>query len=98
MFWETALSTEDRLAVLRQTFFAPGNYAGVWQDGWNFEVAGAQRASDSRMALDEWWAGGAVPMLVIYGAEDKIAIPANAKSLATEFPDRVTLVEVSKAG
>lgn len=57
-FWETALPTEDRLAVLRQTFFAPGNDAGVWQDGWHFEVARAQRASDLRMSLDEWWAGG----------------------------------------
>ena len=37
-------------------------------------------------------------MLVIYGAEDIIAIPKNAKSLATEFPDRVTVVEISKAG
>jgi len=26
-FWETALSPQDRLAVLRQTFFAPGNDA-----------------------------------------------------------------------
>jgi pimeloyl-ACP methyl ester carboxylesterase len=97
-FWETALPREDRLAVLRQTFFAAGNDAGVWQDGWDFEVARAQRASDSRTPLDEWWAGGTAPMLVIYGAEDKIAVPANAKSLAAEFPDRVTLVEISRAG
>jgi pimeloyl-ACP methyl ester carboxylesterase len=98
MFWETPLSTEDRLALLRQTFFAAGNDAVVWRDGWHFAVARAQRASDSRTPLDEWWAGGTAPMLVIYGAEDKIAVPGNAKSLAAEFPDRVTLVEISKAG
>jgi len=97
-FWETALSPQDRLAVLRQTFFAPGNDASGWKDGWHFDVARAQRASDSRTPLDEWWAGGAAPMLVIYGAEDVIAVPANAKSLAAEFPDRVTLLEITKAG
>ena len=37
-------------------------------------------------------------MLVIYGAEDMIAVPANAKGLAAEFPDRVTLVEITNAG
>jgi len=37
-------------------------------------------------------------MLVIYGAEDVIAVPANAKSLAAEFPDRVALLEITKAG
>jgi pimeloyl-ACP methyl ester carboxylesterase len=97
-FWETSLPPQDRLAVLRRTFFAPGNDPSVWQNGWHFDVARAQRASDGRTALDEWWAGGTAPMLVIYGAEDMIAVPANAKSLAAEFPDRVTLVEITKAG
>ena len=37
-------------------------------------------------------------MLVLEGAEDVIAVPENAKRLAAEFPDRVTLVEVPHAG
>jgi pimeloyl-ACP methyl ester carboxylesterase len=97
-FWETALSVEDRLALLRQTFFAPGNDASVWRNGWHLDVAKAQRESDSRTPFNEWWAGGRAPMLVIYGREDIVAVPANAKSLAAEFPDRVTLVEITKAG
>src|SRR5205814_10089222 len=69
-FWETALSREDRLAAIRQMFFAPGHDAVVWAEGWYFDVARAQRASDARTPLQEWWAGGSAPMLVLQGAED----------------------------
>jgi len=97
-FWETTLSREDRLTAIRQIFFAAGNDPRAWQDGWYFEVARAQRASDARTPLKEWWAGGSVPMLVVQGTEDIVAVPENAKRLAAEFPERVTLVEIPHAG
>lgn len=96
-FWEAPLSREDRLATIGQIFFAKGNDARVWEGGWYFDVARAQRASDARTPLKEWWAGGSAPILVLEGAEDIIAVPENGKRLAAEFPDRVTLVEISKA-
>jgi pimeloyl-ACP methyl ester carboxylesterase len=37
-------------------------------------------------------------MLVIQGTEDVVAVPENARRLASEFPDRVTLVEILHAG
>jgi len=98
-FWETALSREDRLAKIRELFFAAGNgLPPTWEDGWYFEVARAQRASDARTSLKEWWAGGSVPMLVVQGSEDVVAVPENAKRLAGEFPGRVTLVAIPHAG
>jgi len=98
-FWETALSPEDRLTAIRRIFFAAGNdVPATWEGGWYFEVARAQRASDARTPLKEWWAGGSVPMLVVQGTEDVVAPPENAKRLAAEFPDRVTLVEIPHAG
>jgi pimeloyl-ACP methyl ester carboxylesterase len=97
-FWETALSREDRLTAIHQIFFAPGNDAQSWEEGWYFEVAIAQRASDARTPLKQWWAGGSVPMLVLQGTEDVVAVPENAKRLAAEFPDRVVLVEIPHAG
>jgi pimeloyl-ACP methyl ester carboxylesterase len=98
-FWESALSREDRLTAIRQIFFAAGNdVPRTWEDGWYFEVARAQRASDARTSLKEWWAGGSAPMLVVQGTEDVVALPENAKRLATEFPERVTLVEIPHAG
>jgi len=66
-FFETTLSREDRLTAIRQVFFAPGNDPRVWEDGWYFEVARAQRASDTRTPLKEWWAGGSAPILVVQG-------------------------------
>jgi pimeloyl-ACP methyl ester carboxylesterase len=97
-FWETALSREERFTAIREIFFASGNDARAWEQGWYFEVARAQRASDARTPLSEWWAGGSVPMLVVQGTEDVVAVPENARSLAAEFPGRVTLVEIPHAG
>jgi pimeloyl-ACP methyl ester carboxylesterase len=97
-FWETTLSTKDRMTAIRRVFFARGNDAGAWQEGWHWEVARAQRAADARTPLQEWWAGGSAPILVLQGTEDVAAVPENAKRLAADFPDRVTLVEIPKAG
>jgi pimeloyl-ACP methyl ester carboxylesterase len=97
-FWESDLPKEDRLTAIRRAFFASGNAVGAWEEGWYFGVARAQRAADARTPLKEWWAGGSAPILVLQGTEDVIAVPENAKKLAAEFPDRVTLVEIPKAG
>jgi pimeloyl-ACP methyl ester carboxylesterase len=98
-FSESALSRGDRLTAIRQIFFAAGNdVPRTWEEGWYFEVARAQRASDARTSQKEWWAGGSAPMLVVQGTEDVVALPENAKRLAAEFPERVTLVEIPHAG
>ena len=39
-----------------------------------------------------------MPILVLEDAEDIISVPENANRLAAECPDRVTLVEIPKAG
>ena len=99
LFWETTLSREERLMAIRKAFFAPGNEVpATWEGGWYPEVARAQRANDARTRLNEWWAGGSAPMLVVQGTEDVVAVPENAKRLAAQFPDRVTLVEIPHAG
>jgi pimeloyl-ACP methyl ester carboxylesterase len=97
-FWETDLPPQDRLMTLRRAFFASGNDATAWEEGWYFQIARAQRAADARTPLKEWWAGGSVPILVLQGTEDVIAVPENAKQFATEFPERVTVVEIARAG
>lgn len=97
-FWETALSSDERLKAIGQAFFAAGNDPRAWADGWHLDVARAQRASDARTPLQEWWAGGSVSMLILQGTDDVIVVPENAKRLAAEFPHRVTLVEIAHAG
>jgi pimeloyl-ACP methyl ester carboxylesterase len=96
--FDPTLTAEDRLKAIQQAFFARGNDARVWQEGWHLDVARAQRATDARTPLKEWWAGGSAPMLVLQGAEDVIAPPENARQLAAEFPDRVTVIEFAHAG
>jgi len=92
------LPREDRLAAIQRAFFAKGNNARVWQEGWYFRVAQAQRAADVRTPLNEWWAGGSVPILILQGTEDVMVVPDNARRLAAEFPDRVKLIEIAHAG
>ena len=89
---------QRRINAARHVFFAPGNDARVWADGWHFDAARAQRASDGRTPARDWWAGGPAPMLVPQGSDDGIVVPENAKRLAAEFPHRVTLVEIAHAG
>jgi pimeloyl-ACP methyl ester carboxylesterase len=48
--------------------------------------------------LEWWWPGGKAPMLVIQGLADVIAPPENGRSLKTDYPDRVTLVELAGLG
>ena len=96
--FNATLSRAERLDAIQRSFFAKGNDARVWQDGWHFTAALAQRASDARTPLAEWWAGGSVPMLILQGTEDLITVPENAKRLAKEFPERVRLVDVPRAG
>jgi pimeloyl-ACP methyl ester carboxylesterase len=97
-FWESDLAPQDRLIAIRQAFFAGGNDATTWEEGWNFWTARAQRAADARTPLKEWWAGGSAPIPVLQGTEDVIAVPENAKKFAAEFPERVTVVEIARAG
>ena len=48
--------------------------------------------------VDEWWAGGTGPIMVIQGLDDHVAPPENGRALAREFPDRVHLQEIENAG
>jgi pimeloyl-ACP methyl ester carboxylesterase len=47
---------------------------------------------------EHWWHGGSAPILVVQGAEDRVAPPANALRLREEFPERVTVEIVPRAG
>lgn len=48
--------------------------------------------------LERWWSGGDKPMLVVQGLDDITAPPANGRDLRREFPARVELVELERAG
>ncbi len=92
------LPKEERLAAIKLTFFASGHDATVWQGGWYFDVAKAQQAATAAVSIKEWWAGGSAPILVLQGTEDVIAVPENSAKLASEFPNRVRVIQIPNAG
>lgn len=89
---------ETHLECVRNGFFAEGNDPSVWREGWYPEVMLMQSGAVSRTPVEDWWAAGGQPMLVVQATEDRIALPANAHDLKKRFPDRVTLGELPHAG
>ena len=88
---------EERLAAIATVFFAEGNDARVWRDGWWPRAAALQAVADGATPVETWWRAGSAPLLVIQGLEDRMALPANGRMLADELGERVTLVELERA-
>lgn len=91
-------ATASRIEAIAKAFFAPGNDAGVWLDGWHAEVGFAQATANHATPIEEWWGGGQAPMLVLQGDHDVIAPPANGEHLRASYGERVELVTLTNAG
>lgn len=92
------LSPQAHLDAVRTAFFAPGADPAVWRGGWHPEVAALQRAAGAATPGEAWQGAGRAPMLIIQGADDRVAPPANAEVLKAAHPDRVTVVTIPHAG
>jgi pimeloyl-ACP methyl ester carboxylesterase len=94
---ELSQAAEDRLtsALLAPGATRPEGFPPPDRSALAFQVA---RRAGQATPRDEWWAGGATRMLVIQGAQDHAAPPANGHALAAEFPDRVKVVDIEQAG
>ena len=58
----------------------------------------AQLATSRRTAVEDCWAGGTAPLLVIQGLDDEAAPPGNGRALRDQLGERVTLVDIPCAG
>lgn len=87
-----------RLDAVGRAFFAPGNDASVWAEGWFAKLAQAQEQATVSTPVGDWWAGGTAPMLAVQPADDRLAVPANADALAEAVGDRVEVVVIPNAG
>ncbi len=92
------LPQEERLESVQRGFFAPGNDPAVWIDGWWPAAAAAQSDANRATPLDDWWAAGRAPVLVVQGLDDVIAVPANGHALRDRLGDRVRVVDLQNAG
>ncbi|MEM9561110.1 MAG: alpha/beta hydrolase [Actinomycetota bacterium] len=99
-FLDESLDADRRLDAARRALFAPGNEVDPTfiDPGRSVAAARAQMAAVRAEPSDGWLAGGAAPMLVVQGVEDRIAPPANGHRLRDRWPDRVEVVDVADAG
>ena len=95
---DTTLPEEVRLRHLRHAFFAPGNDARVWLEGWYPEVKKAQRAATDATPQAEWWQAGDVPILDVQPENDVMIPPESAMRYRDELGERVSIVCIPDAG
>lgn len=98
LVFDPARSADEHLADVRLAFFAPGNDASVWADGWYPDVAAHQAAATRAEPVETWWEAGSAPVLVVQPLDDVIALPANAADIVARLGSRAELVEVGDAG
>ncbi|MGV8995711.1 MAG: alpha/beta fold hydrolase [Parvibaculaceae bacterium] len=92
------LSADEHLKNVAYGFFAKGNDASVWREGWYPDVMRMQATAVQATPVEDWWEAGGQNMLVVQALEDTIALSANAHDLKKRLGERVTLVELPHAG
>ncbi|WP_354674751.1 alpha/beta fold hydrolase [Cupriavidus alkaliphilus] len=94
---DTALPDPVRLESLRAVFFAPGNDPEPWLHGWNTELMTMQTLAQKRTPVDDFFAGGNVPILNVQAEFDVIAPQRYAGVLREYLGDRVTNLTIRGA-
>ena len=87
-----------RARAVQAAWFAPGADISVWLDGWSQPVMQAYLAAAAATDTATWWTAGAAPVLIVQGAEDVSAPPANGHLLQAEIGPRATLIDLPGIG
>jgi pimeloyl-ACP methyl ester carboxylesterase len=85
--FDPSLSPERHLQAVARSFFAQGNDATVWRDGWFDETAKLQTEAAKRTDFSQLYFGGVARALVIQGLDDKIAPLQNSWNFVTRRPN-----------
>jgi len=93
-------SMPEILRLLGTAFFSPRSDARLWLEDSGIwpSARRAEQIANANTPVDEWWAGGSAPMLVVQGVDDMAAPPGNGRLLNESFAERVELVEIDRAG
>jgi pimeloyl-ACP methyl ester carboxylesterase len=86
-----------RLASLRKAFFAPGNDATDWLQGWHPHLRAAYRSAGSAPPKARWWPVSPVPILDLQGADDPWRPPSTRLELQACLGDLVTVHSIANA-
>ncbi|WP_397453065.1 alpha/beta fold hydrolase [Pseudomonas sp. NA-150] len=95
---DLTLSREQRLAYLKEAFFAPGNDPSVWLDGWNEATHEAESHARNTTPVDDYFAAGNAPILDLQGEADAVAPRRFSGVLKNMVGARVTVVVLKNAG
>jgi pimeloyl-ACP methyl ester carboxylesterase len=87
-----------RARAVRSAWFGPGRDISVWLDGWSQPVMQAYLAAAAATETASWWTAGRAKVLIVQGAEDVAAPPANGHLLQAEIGARATLVDLAGIG
>jgi pimeloyl-ACP methyl ester carboxylesterase len=96
--YDETLSDEMHMHHVSRAFFAEGNNAEVWREGWMPDVMRLQQAALSRVDRTEWWDAVAPRVLVVQALQDVIAPVGNGQKYASDHPAITTLVDIDAAG
>lgn len=87
-----------RLKHLQHVFFAPGNDASVWLEGWDEEVMHAERAATEATPKPEWWTAGTAPVLDVLSLKDPLSPPDSVNCYRDQWgAGRVTITSIDNA-
>ena len=81
----------ERLKALQFAFFAPGNDARGWLQGWYPQVLHAQRIAGDRTSRQEDYAAGSAPILYLQPDHDPLAHVEDALEFQRALGARVTV-------
>jgi pimeloyl-ACP methyl ester carboxylesterase len=84
----------QRLASLQHAFFAPGNDATAWLDGWHPHLRAGYRAAGTTPAKDRWWPVSHAPILDLQAADDPWRPPSTRFELRDALGAAKVTVEV----
>jgi len=96
--YDETLSDEIHMHHVSRAFFAEGNDAEVWREGWMPDVMRLQQAALSRVDRTEWWDAVAPRVLVVQALQDVIAPVGNGQKYASDHPAITKLVDIEGAG
>lgn len=96
--FDESLTEEEHMHHVAKAFFAPGNDASVWREGWMKDVMVLQQQALGRVDRTEWWDARAPRVLVVQALQDVIAPVGNGEKYAADHPDITTLVSIDGAG
>ncbi|TAM52199.1 MAG: alpha/beta hydrolase [Paraburkholderia sp.] len=96
---DLSVPAAQRLHSLEVAYFAKGNDAKVWLDGWYPDLQKRQWKAFNTSKPDEYIAaGGRVPILDIQGEEDAVIPGKYSQDLRHELGERVSVVVIPHAG